>query len=133
MKAGLGFLFLLASLVLLAAALAGGQVWVYAQSPGLGVATALVTAALLGAASRPLLRRMSSGAGRVLGEYHGAVNESDFVDAVDVVSDTSPRGKILHRVDERPERVAGSIRSMLARGGEVCRDGKGKTAVRRRP
>jgi hypothetical protein len=117
MKAGAGLLFLVGTLVILAGALAGGQVWAMSGSTVLGGGAGAATAVLLGLASRPLLRRLTGVGGRVLGEYRGVVDEDDFVETVEVVSDNSPRGVIERGVNQSPDRVAGSIRSLLGDEG----------------
>jgi|TARA_B100001964_G_scaffold218291_1_gene259159 hypothetical protein len=113
MKTPPGLLFLGALLVLLTAALAGGQVWALTGSTPLGITVTVCTGALLGLGSRPLVRRLTPGRRQFFGEYHGALEEGDFVDVAEVVSDTGSRGKVRHGAEHRPDRVAGSVRSLL--------------------
>lgn len=113
MRTSPGLSFTLGALVLLCAGLAGGQVWALTGSTALGIAAGVGVGAGLGAAVRPLLRRVDLGR-RVLGEHRGTLDESQFVDVVGTLgADSSPRGAIARGVAERPDRVAGSIRSLL--------------------
>lgn len=131
MKAPPGLSFTLAALVLLCASLGAGQVWAMTGSTGLGLATGAALGLGLGAAVRPLLRRVGIGR-RVLGEYRGALDEDEFVEVVEEAGAAAgPRGAIQRGVSERPERVASSIRSLLVgcearSGGAGRRERKGK-------
>jgi hypothetical protein len=118
MKTSPGLLFLSSLLVLMVATLVGGQVWALTGLVPLGLGTGLIAAGLLGAGVRLLLRRLTPGRRRFFGEYQGAVEEGDFSDVAQVVSEAGPRGKIRHGVEERPDRVAGSVRSLLVDGVE---------------
>ena len=115
-RAAPGLLFLIAVGVLLAAALGGGQVWAVTGSVPLGVTAAIVITTLLSLGVRPLLRRLAVGR-QVFGEQRGLVDEDEFVDVVDIVADPTPRGRIARGVEARPDRVAGSVRSLLGRSG----------------
>ena len=121
MKNAPGLLFPILLLVLLAAILAGGQVWALSGSTPLGIAAAVATCGLLGVGVRPLVRRLTPGGRRFFGEYRGSLEEGDFVDVAQVVSDGGPRGKIRQGVQHRPDRVAGSVRSILAGGSRPKR------------
>ncbi|MBQ38700.1 MAG: hypothetical protein CME04_20115 [Gemmatimonadaceae bacterium] len=79
----------------------------------MGITVTVCTGALLGLGSRPLVRRLTPGRRQFFGEYHGALEEGDFVDVAEVVSDTGSRGKVRHGAEHRPDRVAGSVRSLL--------------------
>lgn len=116
MKTPPGLLFLVALLVLLAAALVGGQVWAITGSTPLGAAAGLAVGAVLGVLARPVLRRLTPGRRQFLGEYRGTVDDGEFAAVADVLVDGTTRGKIKHGVDERPERVAESVRSLLSHG-----------------
>ena len=111
MKIAPGLLFSILLLVLLTAILVGGQVWALTGSTTLGIAAGVATGGLLGMGVRPLARR-------------GTLEEGDFVDVAQVVSDAGSRGKIGHDVQQRPERVAGSVRAIL--GGQVRPKGGSK-------
>ncbi len=116
MKTSPGLLFLATLLVVFAAVLAGGQVWALTGMVPLGIATGLVSGGLLGVGARTLLKHMAPGRRQFLGEFQGDLKESDFGDVAQVVSDAGPRGKIRHGVQERADRVAGSVRSLLIEG-----------------
>lgn len=115
MKTSLGLLALSSLFVLSAATLVGGQVWALTGLVPAGIATAVVTGGLLGAGVRPLLKRLAPGR-QFFGEYQGELKEGDFGDVVQVVSEAGPRGKIRYGAQERPDRVAGSVRSLLSDG-----------------
>ena len=117
MKIAPGLLFSILLLVLLTAILVGGQAWALTGSTTLGIAAGVATGGLLGMGVRPLARRLTPGGRRFFGEYRGTLEEGDFVDVAQVVSDAGSRGKIGHGVQQRPERVAGSVRAIL--GGQV--------------
>ena len=116
MKTAPGLLFPILLLVLLVALLVGGQVWALPGSTPLGIAAFVATGGLLGAGVRPLVRRLGPVGRRFFGEYRGPLEETDFIDVVQVVSDAGSRGKIRHGVQQRPERVAESVRAMLSGG-----------------
>ena len=124
MKIAPGLLFSILLLVLLTAILVGGQVWALTGSTTLGIAGGVATGGLLGMGVRPLARRLTPGGRRFFGEYRGTLEEGDFVDVAQVVSDAGSRGKIGHDVQQRPERVAGSVRAIL--GGQVRPKGGSK-------
>ena len=124
MKIAPGLLFSILLLVLLTAILVGGQVWALTGSTTLGIAGGVATGGLLGMGVRPLARRLTPGGRRFFGEYRGTLEEGDFVDVAQVVSDAGSRGKIGHGVQQRPERVAGSVRAIL--GGQVRPKGGSK-------
>lgn len=116
MKTSPGLLFPILLLVLLVALLVGGQVWALTGSTPLGMAAFVAAGGLLGAGVRPLVRRLRPVGRRFFGEYRGPLEEGDFVDVAQVVSDAGSRGKIRHGVQQRPERVAGSIRAIMSGG-----------------
>jgi len=117
MKITPGLLFSILLLVLLTVILVGGQVWALTGSTTLGIAAGVVTGGLLGMGVRPLARRLAPGGRRFFGEYRGTLEEGDFVDVAQVVSDAGSRGKIRDGIQQPPERVAGSIRAIL--GGQA--------------
>jgi hypothetical protein len=116
MKTAPRLLFPILLLVLLVALLVGSQVWALTGSTPLGIAAFVATGGLLGVGVRPLVRRLAPVGRRFFGEYRGPLEEADFIDVVQVVSDAGSRGKIRHGVQQRPERVAGSVRAMLSGG-----------------
>ena len=124
MKIAPGLLFSILLLVLLTAILVGGQVWALTGSTTLGIAAGVATGGLLGMGARPLARRLAPGGRRFCGEHRGTLEEGDFVDVAQVVSDAGSRGKIGHGLQQRPERVAGSVRAIL--GGQVRPKGGSK-------
>lgn len=122
MKTSPGLLFSVVLLVLMAAALLGGQLWALTGSVPVGLAAAAAAAALLGAGARTLLRRFAPGGRQFFGEYRGSLEAEDFAEVGQIVSEAGPKGKIRLGVQERPDRVASSVRSIL---GDVS-SGKGK-------
>ncbi len=94
------------------AALVGSQVWAFSGSAVLAYGAGLVSLALLLIVTRALLRRLMIGRNvRFLGELK-AFDKADFVDAVALSEDTG-RSRIEDKVQQEPEQVAGSIRSLL--------------------
>ncbi|MDA0335787.1 MAG: hypothetical protein O2782_11520 [bacterium] len=116
MKTSPGLLFLTTLLVMFAAVLVGGQVWAFTGIVPLGIGMGLGSGGLLGVGARSLLKHLAPGRRQFLGEYQGDLTESDFGDVAQVVAETGPRGKIRHNVQERADRVAGSVRSLLIEG-----------------
>jgi hypothetical protein len=123
MKIAPGLLLAIALLVLLAAILVGGQVWVLTGSTPLGIGAIVFVGGFLAIGALPLARRLTPTGNQFLGEYHGPLKEGDFADVAQVVSEAGAKGKIRQGVDERPERVAESVRSLLAGRGK----GKNRT------
>lgn len=118
MKTPPGLLFSVILLVVLAAALAGGQVWVITGSTPLGVICAIGTGAGLGLAARPVLRRYSPTRSQFFGEVRGTLEDGEYDDIGNVLTEAGPRGKVRHGANERPERVAESIRTLLTTGAQ---------------
>jgi membrane protein implicated in regulation of membrane protease activity len=117
MKIPAGLLFLIVLFVLLAAALVGGQIWAMTGSIAWSCVAAVVSAGLLGLCVRFLIHRLATGGRRFFGEYQGPIEEGEFTDVAQVVSDSRARGKVRHGAQHRPERVAGSVRSLLTHSG----------------
>ena len=120
MSSSPGMIFMLAVLIVGFGVLAGGYVWVYAGLPWLGVIAGIAGAGFLAFALSAFAKRASAERRvRFLGESSD-LDENDFVDVV-AMDDDGPRAQIEKDVQRRPERVAGSIQSILARGR---RDGR---------
>jgi hypothetical protein len=78
MKIPAGLLFLIVLLVLLAAALVGGQIWAMTGSIAWSCVAAVVSAGLLGLCVRFLIHRLATGGRRFFGEYQGPIEEGEF-------------------------------------------------------
>lgn len=113
MKTSPGLLFSIFLLVFMAAALLGGQLWAMTGSVPLGVAAGLAVGALLSVGARALVRRLAPGRRQFFGEYRGPLEAGDYADAGQVVSEGGSKGKIRMGVQDRPDRVASSVRSLL--------------------
>ena len=112
-----GVVFMLGALILGLAALAGGQAWVLSGS--LAAAAAVGAGAVLALAGvlRWFLRRARANIQvRFLGERMSGVNEGEFHEVDD--SGAEVRAALARDVRRRPERVAGSVRSMLGRSAD---------------
>ncbi|MFH1568037.1 MAG: hypothetical protein ABIL09_08570 [Gemmatimonadota bacterium] len=117
MRLSAGVVFMLGAFVLGLAALAGGQAWVLSGSLAAAAAVGAVAGLALAGALRWFLRRARASVQvRFLGERTSAVNEGEFHE----VDDSGPevRAALARDVRQRPERVAGSVRSMLGRGAD---------------
>ena len=113
MKPTAGLVLMIGVLLVGAAALVGSQVWAFSGSAALAYSAGVLSLALLFIITRSLLRRLMIGRSvRFLGELK-AFDKSDFVDAV-ALSDDTGRSRIEDKVQQKPEQVAGSIRSLLA-------------------
>lgn len=113
MKPTTGLVFMIRVLLLGVAALIGSQVWAFSGSAALAYSAGLVSLVLLFILTRSLLRRLMIGRSvRFLGEMK-AFDKADFVEAVALNEDTG-RSRIEDKVQQEPEQVAGSIRSLLA-------------------
>ncbi len=71
----------------------------------------------MGLCVRFLIHRLATGGRRFFGEYQGPIEEGEFTDVAQVVSDSGARGKVRHGAQHRPERVAGSVCSLLTHSG----------------
>lgn len=97
------------------AALAGGQVWVLSGSLALAGLAGVAVLAGLTVAFRLFLRRAGANLGvRFLGEAAGGLDEGDFVEVADAAE--AAKLEIERGVRHRPERVAGSVRTLLVKG-----------------
>lgn len=115
MKLTAGLIFMIALLLLGAAALVGGQLWALTGSAPLGWGAGAVALAGLGIATRAFLRMVAARRSvRFLGETK-AFDRSDFVEVVRLDGEDTTRSRIEEKMQEGPERVAGSIRSLLSR------------------
>ena len=101
-------------LLLGAAGLVGGQLWALTGSVLLACAAGVLCLALFAMATRSFLRRIMIGRNiRFLGELK-AFDKADFVNAVTLDGEDAGRSRIEQKVQDTPEQVAGSIRSLLA-------------------
>ena len=118
MKLSAGLVFMVSALLLGVAALVGGQLWALTGSTPLAWCAGAVSLALLTIAAEALRRTCATRRSvRFLGELK-AFDRDDFVDAVRLDADDGPRSRIEDKVQEKPERVAGSIRSLLSERGK---------------
>ena len=97
------------------ASLAGGQVWVLSGSLALAALAGGILLAALTVAFRLFLRRAGADLRvRFLGEAAAGLDEADFVEVADGAE--AAKMEIERGVRQRPERVAGSIRTLLMKG-----------------
>lgn len=109
-----GLVFMIGVLLLGAAGLVGGQLWALTGSVLLACAAGVLCLALFAMATRSFLRRIMIGRNiRFLGELK-AFDKADFVNAVTLDGEDAGRSRIEQKVQDTPEQVAGSIRSLLA-------------------
>ena len=93
--------------------LAGGQVWAYSGSSVWGWGSGLAAAGLIGLGWRAFLKRAArSRRIRFLGESQEGVDESEFSEISRV---DEARAKIEKDLEQRPQKVADSIRALLVR------------------
>jgi len=115
MKLSAGVLFMVAVLLGGAASLAGGQVWVLTGSLAVAGGAGVLALVGLALAFRLFLRRARAQLRvRFLGEAAEGPNEAEFVEVSEAAA--AARGEIERGVRHRPERVAGSIRTLLGKG-----------------
>lgn len=107
--------FLLGIVLAGMAGLAGGQVWVLTDSVPLSCLVGLATFSCLWLVYRMVGRWAGLGKDRPLfGEVRTGVFEQDFTERVG--GRDGPRHRVQGKAQTRPERVAGSVRAMLAKG-----------------
>ena len=118
MRLSAGLIFMLSILAIGLSILAGGQLWAISGSlvlGGVGSAGALL---LLILGMRWFLRRARSDLRiRLLGEPRENPDMGDFIE---VAADDTLRETIARDVDNRPDRVAASVRSLLSRDGDAA-------------
>lgn len=106
--------FMLGIVLVGLAGLAGGQVWVLTDSFLLACLAGGGIFLCLWAICRRVGRWAGLGKGTALfGEFRGRVFERDFTERID--SEEVPRQRVQKKVQTRPERVAGSVRALLAK------------------
>jgi len=116
MKLSAGVLFMLVALLIGVAALAGGEVWVLSGSVALAWIVGACVLAVLATGFRLFLRRANANLSvRFLGEASAGVDEADFTAVSEAAAEA--RHEIERGVRRRPDKVAGSIRTMLGKGG----------------
>ena len=110
---GGGLIFLLAAGVVLCAALGGGQLWVMTGSVDTGIFTGVAFGAVLTVGARLLYPRIMRAGRRQMFAATEELQDGEFVEIRDPLAD-SARTVVQTKAQERPEAVAGSIRSMLS-------------------
>ena len=114
LKTGGGSLvFLLAAGVLLTSALAGGQIWAITGSVDAGVLSGVSVAAVMAVAARALYGQISRAGRKKMFASVEELQDGEFVEIRDPMED-SARTVVTTKAQERPDRVAESLRSIMS-------------------
>ncbi|MBT3343310.1 MAG: hypothetical protein HN712_14065 [Gemmatimonadetes bacterium] len=114
MKAGAGgLIFLLAAGVVLCAALAGGQLWAMTGSVDAGLFAGAGIGAVLSVGARLLYTQIDRAGRQQMFASTEDLQDGEFVEIRDPLAD-SARTVVQTKTQERPDRVAGSVRSMMS-------------------
>lgn len=91
--------------------LGGGQIWAMTGSIPLGAMGGGMVVLMLGGIFRKLRKRRKIFG--LFGEVHGVIEE-EFTDLIE--DEVRAKTRVEEKVQQRPERAAGSVRSMLEKG-----------------
>ena len=115
MRTSAGLIFMLGVLAIGLSILAGGQLWALSGSLVVGGLAGVGSLFLLALAMRWLLGRARANLQiSLLGERRDGPDLGDFTEAA---TDDTLRETIARGVDDQPDRVAASVRSLLSRHG----------------
>jgi len=118
MRLSAGLIFMLGILAFGLSVLAGGQLWAVSGSLALGGVGGAGVLLVLILGMRWFVRRARADLRiRFLGEPR---EDPDMGDFIEVATDDARRETISRNVDNRPDRAAASVRSLLSRGGDAA-------------
>ncbi|MBT4101579.1 MAG: hypothetical protein HOM68_12865 [Gemmatimonadetes bacterium] len=117
---GASLVFLLAAGVTLTSALAGGQVWAMTGSVDAGILSGCAVAAVLAVAARALYGQISRAGRKQMFATTEELQEGEFVEIRDPLQD-SAQAVVAAKAQDRPDRVAGSVRAMMSTKNKTTR------------